>query len=154
MAKRADQYRCSECEFELYVPIVSFEVATLGLYDDARYPGRCILALNRHTEDFPSLSAPTTRAFVAEAQEAARAIASVVDASRMNFAILGNAVPHLHWHIIPRFGARDPASGRSPWSTREPARPLSNEDRHSLVTQIALALVGERKTLTRLKEGS
>jgi diadenosine tetraphosphate (Ap4A) HIT family hydrolase len=30
---------------------------------------------------------------------------------KLNYQILGNAVPHLHTHLVPRF-ARDPAPGR------------------------------------------
>jgi len=39
------KYRCATCGFELHHPIATLSVSALGLYDDARFPGRCILAL-------------------------------------------------------------------------------------------------------------
>ena len=37
--------------------------------------------------------------------------------TKINLAALGNVVPHLHWHVIPRF-ADDPHFPNSVWSTR------------------------------------
>ena len=44
---------------------------------------------------------------------------------KINLASLGNVVPHLHWHVIPRF-TDDPHFPHSIWSAsvRERARPL------------------------------
>jgi diadenosine tetraphosphate (Ap4A) HIT family hydrolase len=36
---------------------------------------------------------------------------------KINLASLGNAVPHLHWHIIPRF-SDDPHFPNAVWSTK------------------------------------
>jgi diadenosine tetraphosphate (Ap4A) HIT family hydrolase len=45
---------------------------------------------------------------------------------KLNYQILGNAVPHLHAHLVPRF-ARDPAPGR-PLPFPEGERPDLPED--------------------------
>jgi diadenosine tetraphosphate (Ap4A) HIT family hydrolase len=42
---------------------------------------------------------------------AAQAIDAVYKPLKMNFEILGNTVPHLHAHIVPRY-YNDPAPGR------------------------------------------
>lgn len=42
---------------------------------------------------------------------AARAVERVFRPLKMNFELLGNAVPHLHAHIVPRYYG-DPAPGR------------------------------------------
>ena len=44
---------------------------------------------------------------------------------KINLASFGNVVPHLHWHVIPRF-ADDPHFPNSVWSAkaRTDARPL------------------------------
>jgi diadenosine tetraphosphate (Ap4A) HIT family hydrolase len=45
---------------------------------------------------------------------------------KMNYQTLGNVVPHLHTHLLPRF-ARDPASGR-PLPFPEGERPRLPEE--------------------------
>jgi diadenosine tetraphosphate (Ap4A) HIT family hydrolase len=96
------QYKCPVCSFTLWVPIVDFEVSSLGLYNDARFPGRCILVLKQHEEDFASLSRPIVNSFIADTQRSGRAIQAAVGAERMNYAVLGNVESHVHMHIIPR----------------------------------------------------
>ena len=39
---------CHSCGFELYHPVAESATTRLGLYDDARFPGRCILMLQAH----------------------------------------------------------------------------------------------------------
>lgn len=46
--------------------------------------------------------------------------------AKMNVASLGNIVPHLHWHVIPRF-LDDPYFPDSIWST--PQRPFIDRTR-------------------------
>jgi diadenosine tetraphosphate (Ap4A) HIT family hydrolase len=42
---------------------------------------------------------------------AARALDRVFAPTKMNYQILGNLVPHLHAHLVPRYHG-DPAPGR------------------------------------------
>ena len=73
------------------------------LVDDADYPGFCRVILNRHVKEMTDLSAAErarlmNRVFAVEA-----AIQEFVAPDKINLASLGNAVPHLHWHVIPRW---------------------------------------------------
>jgi len=43
-------YECDQCRFDLWLPVASLFVSELGFYDDARFPGRCILAFRDHAE--------------------------------------------------------------------------------------------------------
>jgi diadenosine tetraphosphate (Ap4A) HIT family hydrolase len=71
--------------------------------DDPDYPGFCRVILNRHVKEMTDLS-PLERAhlmqtvFVVEA-----ALRELLQPDKVNLAALGNQVPHLHWHVIPRF---------------------------------------------------
>ena len=42
---------------------------------------------------------------------AGQALEVAVGATKMNFLMLGNAIPHLHCHLVPRYYG-DPAPGR------------------------------------------
>jgi len=47
-----------------------------------------------------------------------RALREVLVPDKVNLASLGNQVPHLHWHIIPRF-ADDAHFPQPIWATRQ-----------------------------------
>jgi diadenosine tetraphosphate (Ap4A) HIT family hydrolase len=130
------------CQFELWLPITRLEVSTLGLYDDARFPGRCLLALNAHFEDLREVPSDIAASFMHDTQRAATAIADVVVPDRLNYAILGNVVPHIHMHIIPRMRRTDPNFGRPPWERSDKAVPLSARDRESLTVALKESLTG------------
>ena len=136
---------CSQCGFELWNPIARLRVSTLGLYDDARFPGRCILVFDSHVEDVLELSPDEAGAYLADTRIAALAIQSAVHPVRMNYAILGNAVPHLHIHLIPRLRG-DPVLTQSPWRHPLGAVPLSAAEKGRLIRQL-------RGTLNELRSG-
>ena len=47
---------------------------------------------------------------------AARAIVVAMKPDRMNYASLGNVVPHVHWHLVPRY-REDPRWGSPIYTT-------------------------------------
>jgi diadenosine tetraphosphate (Ap4A) HIT family hydrolase len=66
----------------------------------------------RHVVEPTELSADEAARFFAELLQVGRAIERVFDPVKMNYDILGNSVPHLHVHVIPRY-ADDPL--QLPW---------------------------------------
>jgi len=71
--------------------------------DDANYPGFCRVIWHDHVREMSDLSRDD-RLLVNDAvflvEEAVR---DVMQPLKVNVASLGNVVPHLHWHIIPRY---------------------------------------------------
>ena len=124
----------------LWHPLVDLTVSTLGLYDDARYPGRCLLVLHEHVEDMTSMPNDLACALLGDARRAGFAIQQAVQADRINYAVLGNVVPHMHYHLVPRRWQIDPAPGLSPWQTSEPVRPLPSADRRVIEESIIARL--------------
>lgn len=98
------------------------KVASLGgssLYLDRNqtYRGHCQLVFDRrHVEGLEQLHAEEHDAMMRDLRLAARAIASVVRPDRMNYCSLGNVVPHLHWHLVPRYRT-DPRWGAPIYTT-------------------------------------
>lgn len=146
--ERSLEYRCAECGFELFRPIARLAVSTLGLYEDGRFPGRCLLVLNSHAEHFEDLPESLAQQLSTDARKAARAIRLATRARRVNLAILGNVEPHLHVHLIPRGGANDPAPGRSPWSVDQGEKALDPEASRELVR-----LIGRNLEAVAIEEG-
>jgi diadenosine tetraphosphate (Ap4A) HIT family hydrolase len=119
-------FRCEVCGFGVAQPLKKLRVAWLGCFDDARFPGRGVLVLERHAEHFSDLDEATATALALDVREAARAIRAATGAVRINYAMLGNVEPHVHVHVIPR-RADDPIPMRTPWEHPELETPLSPE---------------------------
>lgn len=124
----------------MWNPIAEMEVTVLGLYDDTRFPGQCLLSLKEHHEDFTLLDARVANRLMADARDAASAIQKVTGAARVNYAILGNHEPHLHVHLIPRHPSREPRPREAPWSDPRPHEALPDHARAALIENIARAL--------------
>jgi diadenosine tetraphosphate (Ap4A) HIT family hydrolase len=89
------------------------------LVDDPDYPGFCRVVLERHVREMTDL-APPERTRLMDAVFATEAVLrDLLKPLKINLASLGNAVPHLHWHVIPRHGD-DRHFPRPIWA--EPAR--------------------------------
>lgn len=136
-------YRCEVCSFELWHPLARLSCSSLGLYDDSRFPGRCILALDRHAEDITTIDSAVAHKFMNDVREAGRAILDATGAQRLNVAVLGNVEPHLHAHLIPR-SAGDAFAKLSPWQYPSPPRPLDRRKRQELAGKVPLYLTRNR----------
>ena len=137
-------YTCPKCGFQLFHPIARLSISTLGLYDDARFPGRCLLVLNEHQEDLTELRLELAEHFLRDMRSASRAIKHAAQADRINYAILGNAEPHLHCHLIPRRQEADPVPKRAPWAHPDPVTSLPPNQIRELITSIKLELERDR----------
>jgi diadenosine tetraphosphate (Ap4A) HIT family hydrolase len=69
-------------------------------------------------------------------------VVSVTRPDHVNVESLGNVVPHLHWHIIPRY-VGDARWGMPIWTTPLSAMPetrLDPHDREQLLQSLRAAL--------------
>lgn len=73
------------------------------LVDDPGYPGFCRVIWRAHVKEMSDL-ADADRQLLNEAVCSVElAVREVMEPVKVNVASLGNVVPHLHWHVIPRF---------------------------------------------------
>ena len=73
------------------------------LVNDTHYPGFCRVIWNQHVKEMTDLSADQRSRFMEAVWQVEAAIREVMQPHKVNLASLGNVVPHLHWHVIPRF---------------------------------------------------
>ncbi|BBO59499.1 HIT family protein [Mycoavidus sp. B2-EB] len=71
--------------------------------DEADYPGFCRVIWNAHITEFSELEAGSREYLIEVVAQVERIIRQVMQPVKMNLASLGNQVPHLHWHLIPRY---------------------------------------------------
>lgn len=103
--------------------------------------GYCIVVWrNGHVAEPTELPADAATAYWQEVLSAGRAVMNAYDPLKLNYLTLGNGVPHLHTHVVPRF-AHDPAPGGPLRWDQIAGSPAPAED--SLRSQVeALRLAG------------
>jgi diadenosine tetraphosphate (Ap4A) HIT family hydrolase len=129
-------WRCTACGFAQRHQIATLRATTLALYDDARFPGRCVLVWNAHAELIEDLPLERARDLALDVRDAAAAIRRATGAPRINYAAFGNVVPHVHVHLIPRHGPWDTAPKATAWDHPEAERGLGEGELERLVAAI------------------
>lgn len=105
--------------------------------DEPDYPGFCRVILNRHVREMTDLPPAERRRLMEVVFAVEAAVREEARPDKINLASLGNVVPHLHWHVIPRWteDAKFPDSIWSAARRQSPSRPTTG-----LSTAIALRL--------------
>jgi diadenosine tetraphosphate (Ap4A) HIT family hydrolase len=71
--------------------------------DDADYPGYVRVIWRSHVREWSDLP-PADRARLLDVVYVVeQAMRATLRPDKINLASLGNVVPHLHWHVIPRY---------------------------------------------------
>ena len=70
---------------------------------DPDYPGFCRVILNRHAAEMSDLPSDEQQALIRIVFTVEAVVRDVVKPDKINLASLGNMVPHVHWHVIPRW---------------------------------------------------
>lgn len=71
--------------------------------DDADYPGFTRVIWHAHTSEMTELSAHERDILMQAVYVVEQAQREVLAPDKVNLASLGNMVPHVHWHVIPRW---------------------------------------------------
>lgn len=95
--------------------IADLQVSTLSLFREQRFRGWCILSFNLwDATSIDALSIEEYATFMHDVRTTSQALRQVFKPDHMNYELLGNSNPHLHWHIIPRYKS-DPRWGQPVW---------------------------------------
>jgi len=73
------------------------------LVENAEYPGFCRVIWNEHVKEMTDLISQMRSEFMDTVFAVESAVREVMQPDKINLASLGNVVPHLHWHVIPRY---------------------------------------------------
>jgi diadenosine tetraphosphate (Ap4A) HIT family hydrolase len=97
--------------------VATMSVSSLYLAGNQTYRGQCVLIFDpRHAARVDELTPDEWRAMAEDVFRAHMAVVHVTKPDHTNIESLGNVVPHLHWHIIPRY-RNDPRWGQPIWTT-------------------------------------
>ena len=105
------------------------------------FPGSCRVILKRHAAEMSDLDAGEARHLMDVVLATERALRKALQPDKINLASLGNMVPHLHWHVVPRW--RDDSHFPAPiWAAAQrdvPPHDIGNTDdlRHALSAELS-----------------
>lgn len=109
------------------IAVTTLEHTEVRLERRSRLPGYCIVVWRQgHVAEPTELAPEDAAAYWREVGEVARAIEAEFAPVKLNLFTLGNLVPHLHTHVVPRFLDDPLPGGLIPWDdmfTAEPADP-------------------------------
>ena len=111
------------------------------LAQEPDYPALCRVIWHEHVADMCDLSPARQRQLMHVVFTVEHVLRQLLRPDKINLASLGNMVPHLHWHVIPRF-KDDRHFPLSVWSAPQRddcrrARIDAEILRHALATQLA-----------------
>ncbi len=94
---------CPLCETKDENILFSNDLFRIIHVKDEFYPGYLRLILNRHVAEMTDINAEESHIIFSTLLIIERHIIDILNPDKINLASLGNMVPHLHWHIIPRY---------------------------------------------------
>jgi diadenosine tetraphosphate (Ap4A) HIT family hydrolase len=115
--------------------IAEFGLSVAYLHEDQFFAGWTVLILKRHVTELYELAAQERGQLIEEVTAMAQALAAVFQPIKVNYAALGNQLPHMHWHVVPRL-RDDPAPLEAIWGITHEPRRLSTEERQLRLAQI------------------
>lgn len=128
---------CAEAGGEVLYEEEQFRVV---LVDDAAFPGFCRVIWREHVREMTDLSVLQRILLMDAVWHTEAVIREVMLPDKVNVASLGNVVPHLHWHVIPRYADDacfpDPVWGAA--SRKTPAQQLAA--RQALLPELRQAM--------------
>ena len=91
--------------------IADLERSRLQLQRNQYVQGYCVLVAKKSVREPHEMYPPERALFFEDMVRVGVALEKVFNPIKINYEILGNAVPHLHVHIVPRYYG-DPAPGK------------------------------------------
>ena len=109
-------------------PAADHRIADLGvtaayLHEDQFFPGWVVLVLKRHATELFHLERAERARMVDDVSRMAAVLHAVFAPRKINYECLGNQVPHIHWHVVPRRGD-DPRPQDAVWTVPHAPRRL------------------------------
>lgn len=110
-----DCIMCRRWEDDQDLQIVELDHSYAILNRDQFFPGYTLLFTKEHVTELFHLDRAVRTGLMEEVSRVAAALYAVFQPAKINYELLGNMVPHIHWHLVPRF-AGDPLWPRPIWA--------------------------------------
>lgn len=118
---------CQRWENENDLRIIELPHSYVTLNRDQFFPGYTLLFTKDHVTELFHLDHNVRSALMEEVSAVAQALYRIYAPTKINYELLGNMVPHIHWHIVPRFST-EPLWPRPIWAEQHAEKLLPPEE--------------------------
>ena len=108
-------HMCTKWDDEPELHITELEHCYVLLNRDQFFPGYTFVFNKVHVTELFHLDLESRMAVMEEVNAVASALYKQFKPDKINYELLGNMVPHMHWHLVPRFRS-DPLWPRPIWA--------------------------------------
>ena len=130
---------CSRWNDDSALRIIEFAHSYVILNRDQFFPGYCLLFTKQHVTELFHLDPVLRAELIENINQVAQALHDVFKPDKLNYELLGNMVPHMHWHLVPRF-ATETLWPRPIWAEPHPEFSLTAEEYRQRIELIRKAL--------------
>jgi len=129
---------CRRWDDDSDLRVVELEHSFVVLNRDQYFPGYTLLFTKQHVTELFHLDRAVRSGLMEEVSGVAEALFTLFRPEKINYELLGNMVPHIHWHLVPRHEA-EPLWPRPIWA--EPhaellLSPAEYRERIGLIRQV------------------
>lgn len=130
-------FYCSKSQTldDLMIKICDLEVATLYLFKEQTYKGRCNVVFKEHKSELADLTAEEAGAFANDIARVGRALHKAFNPDKINYGAFADNMKHLHFHIVPKYEG-GPSWGKTFEMSPEPKKILSDSEYRDLINKI------------------
>jgi diadenosine tetraphosphate (Ap4A) HIT family hydrolase len=119
--------------------VTELEHSFVVLNRDQYFPGYTLLFTKQHVTELFHLDLAVRGGLMEEVSRVAEALFTLFRPDKINYELLGNMVPHIHWHLVPRH-SDEPLWPRPIWSEPHNELLLSPEEYRERIRLIRQAL--------------
>lgn len=94
---------CTKWDAEPELRIAELQQCYVLLNRDQFFPGYTFVVAKEHVTELFHLDREARATVMEEVAATAAALYRLLKPVKINYELLGNMVPHMHWHLVPRF---------------------------------------------------
>lgn len=131
---------CRRWDADSDLRIIELPHSYVILNRDQYFPGYTLLFTKNHATELFHLDRDMRTGLMEEVSLVAEVLYSIYTPAKINYELLGNMVPHIHWHIVPRFTS-EPLWPRPIWAKPHEELSLSPDEYRQRIKIIRSALI-------------
>jgi diadenosine tetraphosphate (Ap4A) HIT family hydrolase len=130
---------CRRWDNDADLRVTELEHSFVVLNRDQFFPGYTLLFTKQHATELFHLDRAVRSGMMEEVSRVAEALFTLFQPDKINYELLGNMVPHIHWHLVPR-RSDESLWPRPIWSEPHDELLLAPQEYRERIRQIRQAL--------------